>query len=371
MTDSSNIIPITGPGQDLTAADMPADAFLANRAKLTNQLLCHSLIDSFHRFTADGKAYPFIAADHLLPSLGRARIEHRHQATVLMFMIDGVLPRPLNKHFRLRASNRVSWRNIQRLAPDLDLSEFKAAHCRLDDPGFAELLPRLLALDYALLAQMDADENGMVLSHMHVKLERLTDTAIKELGKQLGYIERRLFERGEDYVEALEGKFFEYFGFSANAAGRKSAAAMAAQLLSAHDQRFTVFVAGQEDCRLTVLDHGPIIEQYLLIRPTGLARENFHLAALAAGVEDLRLYMIEGQDNAEATDTMSPLLYRLRLEHTTAAVPGKQPGERPHRDRDLLKPWLRIKDAAILPCPKLGIASAGPEIPYYWPEAAE
>ena len=40
----------------------------------------------------------------------------------------------------------------------------------------------------------------------------LTDTAIKELGKELGYVERRLFERGEDYVEALENKFFEYFG---------------------------------------------------------------------------------------------------------------------------------------------------------------
>ena len=73
----------------------------------------------------------------------------------------------------------------------------------------------------------------MALTHMHVKVERLTDTAIKELGKELGYVERRLFERGEDYVDALESKFFEYFGFSANAAGRKSAAAMAAQLLSA------------------------------------------------------------------------------------------------------------------------------------------
>ncbi|MDP6688433.1 MAG: hypothetical protein QF384_02940 [Alphaproteobacteria bacterium] len=371
MTDSSNIIPIGGPVQDAAAADMPADGFLANRAKLTNQLLRHCLVDSFHRFEADGKAYPFIAADHLLPSLGRARIEHRHQATVLMFMIDGVLPRPLNKHFRLRASNRVSWRNIQRLAPDLDLSDFKAAHCRLDEPGFADLLPRLLALDYALLAQRDADDNGMVLSHMHVKLERLTDTAIKELGKQLGYIERRLFERGEDYVEALEGKFFEYFGFSANAAGRKSAAAMAAQLLSAHAQRFTVFVAGQEDCRLTVLDDGPVIEQYLLIRPTGLALENFHLAALAAGVEDLRPYMLDGQGKAKTADTAFPLLYRLRLEHTAAAQPGKQPGERRHRDRDLLKPWLRVRDAAVLPCPEAGVISVAPAIPYYWAEAAE
>ncbi len=352
MSDNSNIIPLPSLQPDT----VQEDRFLANRASLTKQLLRHSLVDSFHRFIADGKSYPYISADQLLPGLSQARVEHRHQSTVLMFMIDDALPRALNKHFRLRASNRVSWRNIQRLAPDLDLSDFKAAHCHLDDPGFADLLPRLLALDYALLAQQDSNEDGMVLSHMHVKVERLTDTAIKELGKQLGYIERRLFERGEDYVEALEGKFFEYFGFSANAAGRKSAAAMAAQLLSKHDLRFTVFVAGQEDCRLTVLDHGSTIDQYLLIRPTGLALQRFHEAAAAAGVEDLHSYAL-----TEPDDRGFPLLYRLRLQRTAAAQAAGH-GKRGHRDRDLLKPWLRIKDAAVLPWPDL----TGPEIPFQW-----
>jgi hypothetical protein len=297
-----------------------------------------------------------------------------------MFLIDDVLPRPLNKHFRLRASNRVSWRNIQRLAPDLDLSNFKAAHCHLDDPGFTDLLPRLLALDYALLAQQGEDDDGMMLSHMHVKVERLTDTAIKELGKQLGYIERRLFERGEDYVEALEGKFFEYFGFSANAAGRKSAAAMAAQLLSSHEMRFTVFVAGQEDCRLTVLDDGPIIDQYLLIRPSGQAFEMFSQAAVAAGVQDLDDYALTRLSDAQIADGADdgpddgsggndgafPLLYRLRLERTAAAQPPGQ-RKRGHRDRDLLKPWLRIKEAAVLPRP----GRNGPEIPFQWVETPE
>ncbi len=350
MTDKSNIIPLPGLVQ--------ADKFLANRARLTSQLLRHSLIDSFFRFMSDGKPYPFVSPDQLLPNLAQSWVEHRHQSTVLMFLIDGTLARPLNKHFRLRTSNRVTWRNIQRLAPDLDLSEFKAAHCQLTDSSFEPLLNRLLALDYALLAQESAEGDNTALSHMHVKLERLTDTAIKELGKQLGYIDRRLFERGEDYVEALEGKFFEYFGFSANAAGRKSAAAMAAQLLSAHRQRFAVFVAGQEDCRLTILDHGPLIEQYLLIRPDGLALQRFQRAAMAAGIQELGDYALTGLGAAGPNDGAFPLLYRLRLERTAAA----RPGDRRHRDRDLLKPWLRIKDAAVLPRPEL----AAPEIPFQW-----
>jgi len=355
MPDHSNIISLHGPA--------PGDQFLSDRAQLTTQLLRHSLIDSYFHFISNGKPYPFITPDQLSPSLGNAWVEHRHQSAVLMFLIDGTLPRPLNRHFRLRTSNRVTWRNIQRLAPDLDLSDFKAAHCRLGEPGFEPLLSRLLALDYALLAQQSAEDSGMALSHMHVKLERLTDTAIKELGKQLGYIDRRLFERGEDYVEALESKFFEYFGFSANAAGRKSAAAMAAQLLSAHGQRFAVFVAGQEDCRLTVLDQGPVIDQYLLIRPTGPALQRFYQAATDAGVRDPSDYALTGLSDTGAGDCPFPLLYRLRLERTAAA----QSGQRQHRDRDLLKPWLRIRDAAVLPWPEV----AAPEIPYYWADSAE
>ena len=366
LSDKSNIIPLP----TLASGSAQENRFLVSRASLTKQFLRHSLIDSFYRFISDGKPYPFITADQLLPGLSQARVEHHHQSTVLMFLINDALPRPLNKHFRLRASNRVSWRNIQRLAPDLDLSDFKAAHCRLDNPGFRDLLPRLLALDYALLAQLSDDDDGMVLSHMHVKVERLTDTAIKELGKQLGYIERRLFERGEDYVEELEGKFFEYFGFSANAAGRKSAAAMAAQLLSGHNKRFTVFVAGQEDCRLTVLDHGPLIDQYLLIRPSVLALQRFRQAAATVGVQDLGAYALSGPDNVrtakdpEENDSVFPLLYRLRLERTPAGQPAGQ-GKRRHRDRDLLKPWLRIRAAAVLPLP----GRDGPEIPFQWTES--
>jgi hypothetical protein len=358
MSDNSNVIPLPRA--------VPPDPFLADRARLTELLIRYCLIESYHRFLANEMPYPFATAAQLLPSRGQAWVEHRDQNTALMFLIDGTLPRPLNKHFRLRTSNRVTWRNIQRLAPDLDLSGFKASHCRinesLNDGGFETLLQRLIALDYALLAQQGEDSDGMALSHMHVKVERLTDKAIKELGKSLGYIERRLFERGEDYVEALEAKFFEYFGFTATAAGRKSAAAMAAQLLSAQGQRFSVFVAGQEDCRLTVLDQSSMIEQYLLIRPTGLALERFHMAAAAAGVKTLGNYAVtgptEGRKQTASADGPFAMLYRLKLERTAAA----RPGTRRHRDRDLLKPWLSIKDAAVLPRPDLD----GPEIPFPW-----
>jgi len=353
MSDKANIIQLPSAGE--------RDLYGVERERLVQLLLQHCLIDSYFNFTADSKPYPFIPADQVLPHASSARSEYRHQNAALLIAIDGAMPRPLNKHFRLRASNRVTWRNLQRMAPELDLSDFKAAHCQTDNDAFAELLGRLLPLDFALVAERLGSGRGagpgpLELSHMHVKVERLTDNAIKDLGKRLGYIERRLFERGEDYVEALEAKFFEYYGFSGNTSGRKGAAAMAAQLLTAHSGsgRFGVFVSGQEDCRLTVLTEDAGVTQYLLIRLDGPALRDLTARLAKADGLDIANYAIAGTD-------VPVLLYRVGLAHTAAARPGG--GRRP--DRALLEPWLKIADEAIVPRP----GCRGPEIPIRWADA--
>lgn len=334
------------------------DPYLSGRQRVTDLLIGYSLIDSFFKFTSEGKPYPFPEPDELLPHNTFRRTEYGQQNPVLMAMVDGQLPRPLNRHFRLRSSNKVRWRNIQRLAPDLDLSDFKASQCQMNDADFDSLLTRLLPLDYALMAERlpDAKKKApapLELTHMHVKVERLTDNAIKDLGKQLGYIERRLFERGEDYVEALEAKFFEYYGFTSRASGRKSAAAMAAQLLGNHNNRFCVFVAGQEDCRLTVLDEGETITQYLLVRLSGNELDAFKARTARLNVEDPSVYALNGIDSGPQI-----VLFRLLLERTDAA----RPNDRRRPDRDLLQPWLRVAEQAILPQP----GQSAPIIPFSW-----
>ena len=73
-----------------------------------------------------------------------------------------------------------------------------------------------------------------------------------------------------------------------------------------------------------------------------------------AGIEDLSNYALTRPQGAKSQDKPFPMLYRLTLDRTLAA----QPGNRSHRDRDLLKPWLWIKDAVVLPrpdCEGLGI----------------
>ena len=349
MSDKAKIIPL------VPAA--PQDPYMAARQRLASLLARYTLIDSFFQFTNEGKPFPFPRADELLPRSARRHVEHAQQNAVLLVLIEGKLPGPLNKHFRLRASNRVAWRNIQRLAPELDLSDFEAAHCLLTEPGFDQLLTRLLPLDYALLAGQDPSAEGrdgvLALTHMHVKVERLTDNALKDMGRDLGLIDRRLFERGEDFVEELESKFFEYYGFSANSSGRKSAAAMAAQLLKQQGTRFTVFVAGQEDSRLTMLDDGDDILQHMLIRLSKTELRSLRDVMATRGIEDLTDYAVSG-----GNDGPRCMLYRLRLTRTNAA----RAGSTARRDVRMRAPWLAIADETILPRP----GAEAPEIPFNW-----
>ena len=331
------------------------DAYAAARAGVTELLVRHTLLESYASFRRHGEPFPFAERTELLPNATAPALEHPYQHTALIIMVDGMLPSSLVKHFRVRESNRVTWRNIRRLAPHLDLSDYRSEHCHFSSPEVFALLRELAVLDYALLVQRPdgQGERPCILSHMHVKVERLTDNAIKDLSKALGYIDRRLFERGEDYVDALESKFFEYHGFPANASGRKSAAAMAAQLLASHPDRFSVFVAAQDDCRLTMLDETDCITQYLLIPLHEPDESRLRMAVAAAGEPDIRSFTLaHGQDGEPV------VLYRLRLQRTAAARPGKGRAS----DRSLSAPWLKIADEAVLPAP----GHALPPLPFPW-----
>ena len=318
------------------------------------------LLGSHAAFADRGAPYPFAQRDRLMPDRFISSHEHRDQNTAFVILVDGPLRRALVKHFRLRDNNRVSWRNIQRLAPQLDISDYKAEHCRLPSEASFDLLRKLITVDYALLLDREdtSAEAPVILRHMHIKIERLTDNAIRELGRKLGYIERRLFERGEDHADALESKFYEYYGFSANASGRKSAAAMAAQLLAAHHERFTVFVAGQDDCRLTVLDESPTVAQYFLIRLDDADAHRLAATARDAEAADLGAY-VAAHDGAGA-----PLvIYRLRLRRTPAA----QPGHRDLLDRSLSGSWLDIAEEAVVPAPPADT----PDLPFAWAQPSQ
>jgi hypothetical protein len=345
MPDSAAVIPLD--------AALRQDAYAQVRRQLTGFLLRHTLLGSYREHRRAGRPYPFLDARAAVSmALAPSGAERSLQRSAFILLIDGGLPKALNKHLRRRPSTRLSWSNLQRFAPDLDLSGFKTAHAQADSPEFESLLAKVVGLDYALLIERAEADDGFALTHFHVKVDRRTDLALAEFGRRLGYVERRLFERGEDFVETLEGKFFEYHGFGANASGRKSAAAIAAQLLAGLVPRFTVLLVSQADGRLTLLDERDGVQQHLLVRLSGASRSAFE-AALAA-------HACAAPDYLAAQEDEDPIvLYRLRFRRTEAARPVavRMP------ERDLAAPWLEIADQAVLP-----LAPGGKIIPFAWAE---
>jgi hypothetical protein len=337
----------------LVASAEPEDGFRRAMVRLNTMLVEHCLVGTFARFRLAGLGYRFPPPKQAYPASVPVAVEDPNRNTALLFCVDGTLPPSVRKHFRLRNSNQVSWRNIRRLLPDADIEDYRTTHNRIVAPECRALLHQLLPLDYALLVERPLDEAGEIqpseLTHLHVKVERITDNAIRDLGRQLGYIQRSLFERGEDYVEALEAKFFEYHGFAAHASGRQAAAAMAAQLLRHHAPRFSVFVASQESGRLTVLTEKDTVTQYLLVEA-----DDRLLARI--GPASVPHYVVPG-----GADAPGGAVLRLRLNRTTAALP--QP--RRNRDADIMAPWLEIAAQEILPLPH----HAADPLPYDWAEA--
>ena len=331
-----------------TAPEESASTFAKIRSDLCEFLIQTTLIESYHSFAQHAKPYPFATSECLWPGANTTSYEHPFQRSALILLIDGVLPVSLRKHIRYRRANELTSDNLARLAPEIARDYLPPPSLSMGDDMFSVLLNRLLDVDYALLMQRATDEAEIALSHMHVKVERLTDNAVRLLARDLGYIRRTLNENGEVYAETLERKYFEYFGFAANASGRKCAAAMAAQLLSAEEPRFAVFTACQEDCRLTMLDDSDMVTHHLLltINQTELKKLG------AVRVQD---YAVANADNGAV------VCYQAKFRRTRHARPNNS-GPRPRSEIGLETPWLEIYEEIILPLP----GNSATPISYKW-----
>ena len=323
-------------------------SFAATCNDLCEFLIQTTLIDSYHSFAQHAKSYPFAKPESLRPGANTASYEHPFQRSALVLLVDGMLPINLRKHIRYRRANELNEDNLARLAPEIARDHFPPIGLSLDHEMFSALLDRLLDVDYALLMQRPTEAAAISLSHMHVKVERLTDNAVRVLARDLGYIRRTLIENGEVYAETLERKYFEYFGFAANASGRKCAAAMAAQLLSAEEARFTVFATCQEDCRLTMLDSSDMVTHHMLlmINPNELTE---------LGAVNVHDYIISSTHNG------CVVCYRAQFRRTSHAQP-RNPNPGPRSEMGLGEPWLEINAETIIPLPG---RSAAP-LSYSW-----
>ncbi len=327
----------------LTLHAKASPKYLSARTIITRHLINYTLIESFHKFQNAEQPYPFVKHASLKPG---------SVTPIKEYSLEGSLPKKLRKHFRCRRANRVRKKTIAEVAPDLPgLENYDGAGRNVHHPAFNSLASMLLPLDYALLIQdedhiSEMDEPVFRLTNFHVKIEQLTDNALRALGIQLNYLERRLYERGERFVEAMEKKFFEYFNFYHNAAGRKSAAALASQLLAQEKQIGVVFMASQQDRRLTLLsshkkDQDVHIEQYVLLRIS--PKQHGHLTAWCneQGLDFDQHYV------AARTARHAIVVLKVTYEHTEAAKPS--PDGLLKTNINLRKKWVQLREQSLIP----------------------
>ena len=131
----------------------------------------------------------------------------------------------------------------------------------IENEKFYDLLRKMLKIDYGLLIQQDSSIKTKIryeLSHFHVRIDWLLDTASESLGKQLRYISEELYEKREKVAVKLMMQLFEYDRFYYTVSRRRTATLLAAQVLRNYKFLSTVFVSSSEARTLTKISQGTI-----------------------------------------------------------------------------------------------------------------
>ncbi|MBN2297418.1 MAG: hypothetical protein JXM72_02430 [Deltaproteobacteria bacterium] len=199
--------------------------------------------------------YPYVDSSELRPKKKEFSMESTEARPFFIIFCEDTIDEMHQKYIRFSDSNRVRKDTIA-LVPNIRLHRsFYSAVRFFERDSFFELLDQLIDIDYCLLIQRDnryKKRNRYSLTHFHVKIDWPIADAAESLAKELRYISKNLYEKGERYAEILQQKLFEYYGCHHQASGgRRSAALIAAQYLKSIPGLATVYVSSSETKTLT------------------------------------------------------------------------------------------------------------------------
>ncbi len=225
------------------------------RDELERRLLDIALVAPYRSCEARGVPYPFAEPGEMRPKKRELSREYLDTRPFLIIFLEEALSEEHQKYIRFSNSNKVRKDNIS-LIPGFNLQKsiYSGVHFFEKEPFF-DLLEELLDVDYALLIQRDTrykKRNRYSLTHFHVKIDWPTAEAAEDLAKELRYISKNLYEKGERYADALQQKLFEYYGWHhQSVGGRRTAALVAAQYLKSVPGLSTVYVSSSESRTFT------------------------------------------------------------------------------------------------------------------------
>ncbi len=317
------------------------------RNELDYALIQYGLIDGYNRMLKAGQEYSFVEKRELKPRGKVTEAENELLAGFIVFFCEESVPGHLKKYIRYFSDNKVTKENLPeivlnagRIAPDLLRIQRNFEHTK-----FLELLKALLPVDYALLIQQDKAARGKTryaLTHFHVRVDWLIDFAAEALGKEMRYISKDLYENGEKYAMDMGEKLFEYYGFHHTVSGRRTAAVVAAQLLSKTDFISSVYVNSAESRTLTRISEKGV-SKFCLVK---IPRE--HIEKFESGDSPIAPNFRKDYLICEAGDHGIALFQAAYThnEHSSPPADGKLRTLQP----DVF--WLKAAHQLILPKPK-------------------
>jgi hypothetical protein len=219
------------------------------RDDLDQFMLDYALVSSYMRFFSSGTTYPFVEKRELKPRARIPGIEYEHQNTFLVLFLEDTIPARYKKYIRFFNVNRTTKANLLQTSTLPLPDTFDRNQKYIESTNFYNFLKILLPVDYALLIQRDPAshlKNRYILSHFHVRVDWPITEAAEDLAQSLRYISKDLYEKGDQYAETVQKKFFEYYGVPVMVGGRRTAAIVAAQFLKRIPCISTIYVGSSE-----------------------------------------------------------------------------------------------------------------------------
>jgi len=224
--------------------------YLLLRDEISQFLLEKALTQSYHNFAARKIPYPFVERRELKPRARIPKQEYECQNSFLVIFLEDIIPPEHKKYIRFFDSNRTTKTNLLK-SKTLPLdSSFDRTQKYLDSVHFMDVFDELLPVDYALLIQRDPSlqlgHDRYSISHFHVRIDWPITEAAEDMARDLRYISKDLYEKGEKYAEDVQRKFFEYYSLPEMVGGRRTAAVVAAQYLKRIPCISSIYVASSE-----------------------------------------------------------------------------------------------------------------------------
>jgi hypothetical protein len=184
------------------------------RDDLDHMVLHYGLISTLKNFRVKSLPFPFVERRELKPRARIPGMEYNDVNSFLLIFIEDVIPDACKKYIRFFDINKVTKTNLLASGFLALTDDFDRNEKYLDSLKFNDFMESLLQGDYALLIQRDDSIKGKDrygISHYHVRVDWPIADAAEELARDLRYILKDLYERGDKYAEDAQKKFFEYY----------------------------------------------------------------------------------------------------------------------------------------------------------------